>query len=274
MNAKDFGRFDPIPPGRFKDLLNIMLFNGRDGLLEGHSLDLIETDVGEGDVLSVDGALFGDRTQALHQIFQLSYISRPVISHQGVRGILGEFLGRFPCFFGVEIQEMVQEEGNITPSLPQGRNLNGEYIESVEKILAKLCICDQPVKAFVGGGEESDVNLDDLVASESFKFFFLDGPQQLGLHINIQGVDIVQKDRSLIGYFELPHSGAVCTGEGPLIVPEYLTLHEGGRDGGTIDDHERPVPPRTQIVNGPCHQLLAGSALPLNEHGPVTLRDG
>ena len=59
----------------------------------------------------------------------------------------------------------------------------------------------------------------------------------------------------------------------PLLVPEQLALEQPGGDGGAVQLHERPAAAAAQVVDGAGDQLLAGTRLPLDEHGGVGRRD-
>ena len=57
----------------------------------------------------------------------------------------------------------------------------------------------------------------------------------------------------------------VGPGEGPPLVPEQLRLHQGLREGGAVEGHERAVGAGAGLVDGPGHQLLPRPALPGEE---------
>ena len=74
-----------------------------------------------------------------------------------------------------------------------------------------------------------------------------------------------------VGQLELAELARVRPGEGALLVAEELGLEQGVGDGGQVHGHERLVAPRALVVDGARHQLLAGAALPGDEHGGVGL---
>ncbi len=62
-----------------------------------------------------------------------------------------------------------------------------------------------------------------------------------------------------------PLAGA---GKGPLHVAEQLAFEQLGGNRGTVERHKSPHP-AGELVQGAGHQLLAGTGLPLHQHGGV-----
>jgi hypothetical protein len=60
--------------------------------------------------------------------------------------------------------------------------------------------------------------------------------------------------------------GAVGTREGPALVAEQLALDQLARHGRAIYFDEGCVAPRAQPMQCPTDELLAGPALPRDEH--------
>jgi hypothetical protein len=75
---------------------------------------------------------------------------------------------------------------------------------------------------------------------------------------------------------ELEPAGPGCDGsrEGAPLVSEELGLGQSVGQRGRVDGDKGPPPPRAALVDGMRDELLAGSALPLDQHGRVGGRDG
>jgi len=58
-------------------------------------------------------------------------------------------------------------------------------------------------------------------------------------------------------------------GKRTLHVPEELALQEVLREGAAVDGQEGSVAPGGEVVDVARHALLAGAALPLDQHGRV-----
>ncbi len=78
---------------------------------------------------------------------------------------------------------MVHKHGDVLPAFAQRRQFDAEDVEPVEKIGAELALRDQFFQILVGGGDAAEVHLDDLVATHSGDFAFLQYPQQVGLRL-------------------------------------------------------------------------------------------
>src|SRR5262245_27437930 len=55
-------------------------------------------------------------------------------------------------------------------------------------------------------------------------------------------------------------------------MPEQLAGEHSGRQGGTVDGHEKVVAARTKLMDGPCDELFAGPGFAADQDG--TIRPG
>src|SRR5262249_50918409 len=85
--------------------------------------------------------------------------------------------------------------------------------------------------------------------------------------------DLVEEQRPAVGGLDLALPLRVGAGEGAPLVTEELALEQRLRDGAAVDGDEGSVAPWTMRVDGPGHELLAGAALSLAEHGGLCLAD-
>src|SRR5271170_3325967 len=95
-------------------------------------------------------------------------------------------------------------------------NRDGDYVEAVVEVLAKFAGLDCLFEIFVGGGQDARFEWDGVGSSDSLELFLLEDPEQLGLHGRGEFADLVQKQRSLLGSFELSLSHSDCAGVGTL----------------------------------------------------------
>src|SRR5262249_43683799 len=93
--------------------------------------------------------------------------------------------------------------------------------------------------------------------AEALEFPLLEYAQEFDLQVEGQFADLVQEDRAAMGELEAPHFAAEGASEGPLFVPEELTLDQRGWDGGAVDLDQGSLLTRTAVMNGPCDQLFA-----------------
>ena len=87
----------------------------------------------------------------------------------------------------------MDEKWNVFTSFPKWRNLNREHIQSVKKVLAKLVIADHLRQISMRGGDQTNIDVDGFRAAQPFELPFLQGAQELGLQIEADISDLVQK---------------------------------------------------------------------------------
>ena len=63
-------------------------------------------------------------------------------------------------FGAVPLQEVMSEQWNFLPALPQGGDRELDDIQAIEKILTKSALGNELIKACISSGHKADVNLD------------------------------------------------------------------------------------------------------------------
>lgn len=74
----------------------------------------------------------------------------------------------------------------------------------------------------MGGGEDAHIHPHAPAATDGNHLAVLQHPQKARLQLERQLTDLVQEQRATIGRPEVPRARPVCSGEGPLLVPEEL----------------------------------------------------
>ena len=92
-------------------------------------------------------------------------------------------------------------------------------------------------------------------------FAGLKDAEELDLRSGRKFADLIQEDRTLVGFFKEARTVLGRPGEGSLDVAEKLGIDSSGRDGATVDGNERVVATRTVLVDDPRQVLLPRSAL-------------
>src|SRR5260370_231897 len=95
----------------------------------------------------------------------------------------------------------------------------------------------------------------------------LDRAQQLGLELERQFTDLVEKQRASIGRAEIALRLVACVSEGAADVAEKLRLGERFQEVGTVQRNKGTVWSGTQGVERARDKFLAGSGLARNQHG-------
>ena len=89
---------------------------------------------------------------------------------------------------------------------------------------------------------------------------FLQEAQQIGLNIDVEVADLVEKQRAAVGRFDEAMLARGRAGEGALFVTEELGGDQIGRQRRAIDGNEWPRAPQRMIVDRLCRQFLARAA--------------
>jgi len=89
----------------------------------------------------------------------------------------------------------------------------------------------------------------------------LEDAQQLGLQLERQLADLVEKDRAAIGRLECALPGRVRAGERTALVTEQLALEQRRRKRSAVDDDERPVLAAALAVDRLRGSFLASAGL-------------
>ncbi len=97
---------------------------------------------------------------------------------------------------------MVRQQRNIVGTLAQRRKLNGNDIQAVIKILAKLSLGDGFSQVLIGCGEHAHVHRQPFLTTDAADLMLLKDAQQARLHVRADTADLIEKAGSALGFFE------------------------------------------------------------------------
>ena len=89
----------------------------------------------------------------------------------------------------------------------------------------------------------------------------LQRPQDLRLHGDVHVADLIEKQRSVVGFAKRALPVTHGARKGAANMPEQLAFHELSRDRSAIDGDEQFAAAMTMIMNSARHELLAGPGL-------------
>src|SRR5262249_25845564 len=119
----------------------------------------------------------------------------------------------------------------------------------------------------IRGGNHANIDALRAIATQALKFLFLQHAEELGLQLQRDVADFVEKKCAAVGELEAADFLVDRAGECAALVTEQLGFEQAGRDGRAIDFHKGAFAARTEIVNGASDQLFAGAGLPEDQHG-------
>ena len=109
-------------------------------------------------------------------------------------------------------------------------------------------------------------------ASDSPDLLFLYGLQKLGLHGNIHGIDLIEKQSSAVCQFKQPFS-VFRSCEAAFFHAEEDTFQKRFRDRRAVLGDKRLFGPVGAGVQRLGEQLLSRSRLPVEKHGRIIVGD-
>ena len=167
---------------------------------------------------------------------------------------------------------MIDQQGNVLAPLTQGRQLQGDDVEPVVEVLPELALAHQGPQVTMGGGHHADVHLDGLLRPHRHELLLLQDSEQPGLERGGHVPDLIQEERAPVRLTEKPRPAAHRPGKRPADVAEQLALQQTLRQRGAVHPYELGVGAVGEAMEGPCHQLLAGTGLPHDQHRGLTPR--
>src|SRR5207248_4740859 len=134
-------------------------------------------------------------------------------------------------------------------SLAQRWHKDGEDLEPVVKVAAKLAVFDHLLQVTVGGGHQTRIHRNGAVAPQSFEFLLLEGAEELGLNLKRNVTDFVEEQRSLVRQLEATDFPRDRPREGAPLVSEQFAFEQAAWDRRAVEFHEGALAARTQVVN-------------------------
>src|SRR5262245_7987445 len=108
--------------------------------------------------------------------------------------------------------------------------MNVEDVNAIEQVLAKAALFDSAPEVGVGRRDHAHVQPHRFHATDAVDLPLLQNPQQLGLELERQVSDFVQKDGAAVGLLEAADARLPCVGERALDVSEQLVFEQRGGD--------------------------------------------
>ena len=115
---------------------------------------------------------------------------------------------------------MFCKKRNVVSSIPQGRQLDPNHVNTVIQVLTEIFVFDFLLKILVGSRDDPCVDLDGLMAADRKKFAFFQHTQQFALHGQRHLRDFIQKETAVVGLCEETFLVAHGATEGPFFISE------------------------------------------------------
>ena len=121
------------------------------------------------------------------------------------------------------VDNAVHQERDVFLPLSQRRDADVDHVKPIVKIYAKLTLLNHLLQGSVSGRNEAHIHRNAFRTAYSLDFPLLNGAQQFRLDAGGELVDLVQKQRTLVGQLKLSHFSAPAgSRKGPLLIAEKL----------------------------------------------------
>jgi hypothetical protein len=124
----------------------------------------------------------------------------------------------------------------------------------------------------VGRGDDPRVGGAGGAVADPLEGLLLQHPEKLDLEVKRKIADFVQKDSAARGQLEPADPVPYRTSEGTAHMTKELALQQLARKSPTIDRYKWTLAAGRVDVNGPSHELLAGTALTTDQNRGIALR--
>ena len=152
----------------------------------------------------------------LEDVLQLADVAGPLVRHKPLLGG-----GVDPVNTAADprrelVEEILRQEGNILRSFTERRELNREHAEPVVEVFAERFLVDSLFQVAVRGGDDPDVDLPWGIAADSVELVFLQDAEELGLGLQRQLTDLVEKQCTAVRELEAAYASSDRAGERAL----------------------------------------------------------
>src|SRR5215468_6925110 len=160
---------------------------------------------------------------------------------------------------------MVGQYWDIFRNIAERWSLNVNHLQAVIHIFAKCPLFDGSFQGLIRCRDNAHIDRYRDSAADSVHRTFLENSEDFGLSRQAQIADLIQKQRSPVGFLEFSDA-AIDAGGDSLFDAEQLRFHEVVRQCGTIDGYERVLRPRATVVQGFRDQFFSGAALAFDQN--------
>ncbi|MNZ95045.1 hypothetical protein D3C78_1141740 [compost metagenome] len=122
------------------------------------------------------------------------------------------------------IGKMLEQHQRIFAPFAQRWNPQRRNVQAVIQVGTETPLIRCLAQVFLGGGDDADVQRDQLIAAQAFDHPLLQQAQQFDLHIQAHAFDFIEEQRAAIGEFELADAAFLRAGEGAGLVAEQLAF--------------------------------------------------
>ncbi len=188
-----------------------------------------------------DGVAVRHEDRPFDGVGELTDVAGPLVSLQRAQGGLVETDQRFAVLLGEAAEEVVGEEWDVFRPIAQRRQPDLHRVEPEEEVFPESPGRRLGPEIGVGRGQDPDIDRRCLGTAHPFELAGLQGAQKLGLLIEGDVGDLVEKQGRAVGHLEPSDPFALGVGERALDVAEELAGEDAFGEPADVDGDQRPV---------------------------------
>ena len=150
--------------------------------------------------------------------------------------------------------------------------MDREHVEPVVEIAAEFPVDNHLLEIAVGGGDQSNVGLNQLVAPQTFELLLLEDAQQFGLQFQRHIAHFIEEQGAFVRQFEAADTLGAGPGKRAAFVAEQIALQQPGGHRRAVHLHHPPTVASAEVVDSAGDKLFAGAGFAEDQHGAVALR--
>ncbi len=136
-------------------------------------------------------------------VLQLAHVPGPIVDHQQLQRLCGRADHALALLDVEAAHEVLDQIGDVLSAFTQGGRLDGEDIQAIEQVLAETAGRHRLRQVAVGGRDHPHIDPGRALGADGVDLPFLQGAQQLDLHVQGQLADLVQEQGAAVSLLEL-----------------------------------------------------------------------
>lgn len=209
--------------------------------------------------------LVGEDERALERIAQLTHVAGPRIGAQRLHRLRGQPFSRAVPRIQ-PFDDLQRDVVDVVLPLPERGHVQRDRRDPVEQVFAQPAATHGLDRVVMGGGDDTHVERDRLVAADPHDRVRLERAQQLDLQLGRHLGDLVEKQRAAARGLEHADMLGNRAGETAFLVTEQMRFRNVVRNRAAIDGNERPAAAWAHVVQEPCDDVLARAAFADDQH--------
>lgn len=135
----------------------------------------------EREIAGFDGGVRTKEGKSLHQVSQFADVSRPLVCDQPLLGLRREFQASPAGVAAKLFQEVFGQDNHVVTAVAKRRDFYGDHGQAEEQVLAEFSGLHRVSQIVIGGGNDANVCVNGLRATDAVHDFFFEHAEQFGL---------------------------------------------------------------------------------------------